>query len=113
MTGTKRARGWFCAVVSAALLAVSAAVAPPASAQSSGLQISSDAAQSVDLSSAPEVPGVARPADLVTNRPTIPMADYIAAKNAAAARARAGKTRRRGAPGRLRRDVVCASPQHE
>jgi len=68
-------------------LAVSAAVAPPASAQSSGLQISSDAAQSVALSSAPEVPGVARPADLVTNRPTIPMADYVAAKNAAAARA--------------------------
>src|SRR6266403_1375189 len=87
MTGTKRARGWLCAVASAGLLAVSAAVAPPASAQSSGLQLSSDAAQTVDLSSAPEVPGVARPADLVTNRPTIPMAGYVAAKNAAAARA--------------------------
>jgi hypothetical protein len=87
MADDNRARGWLCAIASAALLAVSAAVAPPASAQDSGLQISSEAAQSVDLKTAPEVPAVARPADFATNRPTIPMADYVAAKNAAAAKA--------------------------
>jgi len=43
--------------------------------------------QSVDLKSAPEVAAVPRPANLAINRPTMPMADYIAAKNAAAARA--------------------------
>src|SRR5205809_7885793 len=86
MADTARARRWLCAVGSAALLAVSAAAAPPASAQDKGLQLSSEAAQRIDLKSAPEVPAVRRPADLVTNRPTIPMADYVAAKNAAAAR---------------------------
>src|SRR5438093_10339929 len=73
MPDDNRARGWLCAVASAALLAVAAAVAPPASAQDTRPQVSSDAAKKVDLSSAPAVPAVARPADLVTNRPTIPM----------------------------------------
>jgi hypothetical protein len=62
------------------LLAISAA-----SAQDTGIQITVDAAKSVDLTTAPDVPAVPRPAGLVTNRPTMPMADYVAAKNAAAA----------------------------
>ncbi len=88
MANDDRGRGWWRAVASAALLAVSAAIAPTASAQDAGLQLSSDAAKSVELNSAPEVAAVARPAGLAINRPTIPMADYVAAKNAAAARAR-------------------------
>jgi hypothetical protein len=83
---TYRLRTWLCAVASAAVLAGSAAIAATASVQDTGLKISSDAAKSIDLKSAPEVPAVARPADLVTGRPTIPLADYVAAKNAAAAR---------------------------
>jgi hypothetical protein len=97
MSDNKRFRGWWCAVASAALLAVSAAIAPPASAQDTGPQVSSDAVQSRDLSSAPEVPTVAAPAGLAINRPTIPMADYVAAKNAAAAKA-PGKAKPGGAP---------------
>jgi hypothetical protein len=75
-----------CAVPGAIAPAASPATAATASAQDSGLQISSDAAKSVDLRTAPEVPPVARPAGLAINRPTMPMADYLAAKNAAAAR---------------------------
>ena len=85
MADNSRSRGWLCAV-GCAFVAVAAAIAP-ASAQNTGRQIRSDAAKTIHLSSAPEVPAVARPADLVTGRPTIPMADYIAAKNAAAAQA--------------------------
>jgi hypothetical protein len=92
MADDNRARGWLWAVASAALLAVSAAIAPTASAQDAGIkdtgqQVSTGASQSIDLNSAPEVPSAPRPEGLVINRPTIPMADYIAAKNAAAARA--------------------------
>jgi len=87
MADDNRARGWLCAVASAALLAVSAAIAPPASAQNTRLESHADKAKSVDLSSAPEVPAVAPPQGFSFNRPTIPMADYVAAKNAAAARA--------------------------
>src|SRR5260370_41738671 len=85
MANDDRARGWLCAVASAALLAVSATVVPPASAQDTGLQISSDAAQKIDLSSAPEVPAVAPPAGLPRNRPPVPLADYVAAQKAPAA----------------------------
>jgi hypothetical protein len=87
MADTNRFKGWLCAVGAATLFAVSAAIAPTASAQDTGLQISGDAAKSVDLKTASEVAAVARPADLAINRPTMPMADYLAAKNAAAARA--------------------------
>src|SRR2546430_638762 len=87
MADNNRARGWLGAVASAAFLAVSAAIAPTAGAQDTGLQASAEAAISVDLRTAPEVPSVARPAGLVTNRPTMPLADYTAAKNAAAAHA--------------------------
>src|SRR5207244_2842890 len=91
MANDTRDRRWFCVVATAASLAVPAAIAPTASAQDTGIQISVDAAKSVDLRTAPELPAVPRPAGLVTNRPTIPMADYLAAKNAAAARAPSGK----------------------
>jgi hypothetical protein len=96
MSDNKRFRGWWCAVASAALLAVSATIAPPASAQDTGQQISAGDANSIDLASAPEVPAVAAPAGLAINRPTIPMADYVAAKNAAAAKA--GQAKPGGAP---------------
>ena len=91
-------RGWLCAVGAAALLAVPAAIAPPASAQGTGLQASSDAAKSVDLRTAPEVPAVALPAGLAINRPTMPMADYVAAKNAAAARVGGSRPQSAAAP---------------
>ena len=87
MADDNRAGRWLCAVASAAVLMVCAAIAATASAQDAGLKISSDAARSIDLRTAPEVPAVPRPPGLVTSRPTIPMADYVAAKNAAAARA--------------------------
>jgi hypothetical protein len=81
-----RLRGWLCAVASAVFMAVSAAIAP-ASAQDTGPQAGGNTFQTVDLATAPEVPAVAAPAGLAINRPTIPMADYVAAKNAAAAKA--------------------------
>jgi hypothetical protein len=84
---TYRLRTWLCAVASAAVLAGSAAIAAAASAQNTGRQISSDAAKTIHLSSAPKVAPVAPPAGLAINRPTIPMANYVAAKNAAAAQA--------------------------
>src|SRR5207302_4668452 len=49
--------------------------------------LSSGPAQTIDLKSAPKVAAALRPEGLFINRPTIPMADYVAAKNAAAARA--------------------------
>src|SRR5437870_2417932 len=87
MADDNRFKGWLCAVASAALLAVSAAIAPTANAQETRLEVRADKAQSVDLKTAPEVAPVAPPAGLSINRPTIPMADYVALKNAAAARA--------------------------
>ena len=87
MADDNRFKGWLCAVASAALLAVSAAIAPTANAQETRLEVRADKAQSVDLKTAPEVAPVAPPAGLAINRPTIPMADYVALKNAAAARA--------------------------
>jgi hypothetical protein len=87
MADNNRFKGRLCAVASAVLLAVSAAIAPTASAQDASMQISTGPAKSVDLRTAPEVPAIPPPAGLAINRPTIPMADYIAAKNAAAARA--------------------------
>jgi|HubBroStandDraft_6_1064221.scaffolds.fasta_scaffold142953_1 hypothetical protein len=80
-------KGWLSAVCAAALFAVSAAIAPTASAEDAHFQSSTGTGQSVDLAAAPEVAPAARPAGLTINRPTIPMADYIAAKNAAAAQA--------------------------
>src|SRR5438132_10556792 len=82
-----RGSGWWRAVAGAALLALSAAIAPTANAQNTGVQGSTGAGQSIDLNSAPEMTPAPRPAGLAINRPTIPMADYAAAKNAAAARA--------------------------
>jgi hypothetical protein len=69
------------------LLAASAVIASPARAQDKGLQGSTGEGQSVDLKTAPEMPAAPRPANLAINRPTIPFANYVAAKNAAAARA--------------------------
>jgi hypothetical protein len=86
MANNNHGREWLYAVASAALFALSAATAPPASAQDNGTRITVDAAKSVDLRTAPEVPDTPRPTDLVSNRPTIPMADYLAAKNTAAAK---------------------------
>jgi hypothetical protein len=57
-----------------------------------------DAAKLVDLRTAPELPAVPRPADVVTNRPTMPMADYLTAKNAAAAKLGAGRPQTGTAP---------------
>ena len=85
MTNNNHGREW-CAVASAALLGLSAAIGAPASAQDNGTRITVDAAKSIDLRTAPELPPVPRPPGLVTNRPTMPMADYLAAKSAAAAR---------------------------
>src|SRR5437588_5038035 len=86
MANNNHGRGWWRAVASAGLLAISAGVALPTRAQDNGTRITIDAAKSVDLRTAPELPAVPRPPDLVTNRPTMPMADYLAAKNAAAAK---------------------------
>ena len=98
MANNNHGRGWWCAVASAALLAISAASAPPTSAQDTGTRITVDAAKSVDLRTAPELPAVAPPPGLVTNRPTIPMADYLAAKTAAAAKIGAARPRTGAAP---------------
>ncbi len=80
-----------CAVASAVFLMALMATAGAASAQDGGAQITTGAARSVDLRTAPEVPSVPPPPGLVTNRPTIPMADYLAAKQAAAMKARQSK----------------------
>src|SRR5437879_3554431 len=80
MANNNRGWGWWGAVASAAVLGISAATAPPASAQDTGTRIRVDAAKSVDLRTAPETPSVPPPAGLFINRPTIPMADYLAAK---------------------------------
>src|SRR5439155_14227640 len=87
MADNNRLRRWLCTVAGAASLAVSAAIAPTASAQGTGPEIKSDGGKWVDMKTAPEVAPVAAPAGLSINRPTIPMADYVAAKNAAVARA--------------------------
>jgi hypothetical protein len=87
MAELKRFRIRLCAVASAALLAASAVIASPARAQDKGLQGSTGEGQSVDLKTAPEMTAAPRPANLAINRPTIPFANYVAAKNAAAARA--------------------------
>ena len=86
MFGKYRVRLWWCAAASAAVMALWTAAAATAAEQEKSRQVTLDPPRSVDLRSAPEIPAVPRPADLVTNRPTMPMADYIAAKSAAAAR---------------------------
>ena len=101
MANNKRARGWLCAVVSAALAAASAAMPDPASAQDKGQQASFTGGTTIDLKTAPELPAVPRPADLVINRPTIPMADYVAAKNVAATK-----------PGAVRQQPAAAPPSN-
>jgi hypothetical protein len=80
-------RGRLCALAHAIVLAVLTAMTAAANAQGTGLQITAGAAQSVDLKTAPEVPSLRPPPGLVTSRPTIPMADYLAAKRAAALKA--------------------------
>src|SRR5207248_1286165 len=86
MDDYKRAKGWWCAVASANLLVLFAAMPLPAGAQDKGQQASITGSTTIDLKTAPELPVVQRPPGLVINRPTIPMADYVAAKNAAAAK---------------------------
>ena len=87
MADNNRLRGWLCmvAVASAAFMAVSTAIAAMASAAATRWEVTADAARTIDLKTAPEVAPVPLPAGLAINRPTIPMADYLAAKNAAAA----------------------------
>jgi hypothetical protein len=97
MADYKRAKGWLCAVASANLLAISAALPSQASAQD-GQQASFTAFTTIDLKNAPEVPAVPRPPGLIINRPTIPMADYVAAKNAAAAKPGASRQQPAAAP---------------
>ena len=80
-----------CAVAAAVFLAASTAVMGAAGAQDGGAQIITGTARTVDLRTASEVPSVPPPPGLVTNRPTIPMADYLAAKRAAAMKARQPK----------------------
>jgi hypothetical protein len=69
------------AAATAVLRAALPAMPAPRRAQNAGLQVSSDAARSVDLRTAPEVPSVP-PAGLVTKRPAIPIADYVATMKA-------------------------------
>ena len=82
MTEFRRVRKWLCAAASAAVLVVGA-LAWPASAQDKGLQGSTGPGQTAELNTAPEVTAAPRPANLAINRPTIPLANYAAAKNAA------------------------------
>jgi hypothetical protein len=99
MADNTRAGGWLCAMAGAALLAGSAAIPPTADTQEAGIQLSTGPARTVDLRTAPVLPAVPRPADLAINRPTMPMADYVAAKNAASARvAQPGYTKSGAAP---------------
>jgi hypothetical protein len=88
-----RNTGWM--VASAVFLAALTARAGVTRAQGGEAQISTGPARSVDLRTAPEVPPVPPPPGLVTNRPTIPMADYLAAKRAAAMKPRQPKPARR------------------
>jgi hypothetical protein len=87
MADNNRCRGWPRAVASAALLLTFAAIAPTASAQERRLEGNVGPAKTVDLATAPELPAAPRPEGLAINRPTLPTADYIAAKNATAAHA--------------------------
>ena len=85
MARENRARVWWCAAASGAVLAASIAAAPAARAQDVRIEPQLSEPRSIDLQTAPEIPPMARPAGLVTNRPTMPMADYVAAKKAASA----------------------------
>jgi hypothetical protein len=113
MADNNRFRGWPHAVATAVLLLTFAAIALPASAQERRLEGNVGPAKTVDLATAPEMPAAPRPEDLAINRPTIPMADYIAAKNAAAAHAPGASKTRRSAARQLQCDAVRASRQHE
>src|SRR5438552_14645286 len=93
MSGENRVRVWWCAAASGAVLAAAVAAAPVARAQDAGAALSISEPRSIDLRTTPEIPAVPRPAGLVTNRPTMPMVDYVAAKNAAAARPGAGRVK--------------------
>jgi hypothetical protein len=84
MADFRQVRTWSCAAAGAVLLAVVGALAGPASAQDKGLQAGTGAGQTADLQTAPEVTAAPRPANLAINRPTISIANYVAAKNAAA-----------------------------
>ncbi len=84
MADFRQVRTWLSAAAGAAVLAVVGALACPASAQDKGLQAGTGPGQAADLNTAPEVAAAPRPANLAINRPTIPIASYVAAKNAAA-----------------------------
>jgi hypothetical protein len=70
---------------SAALLAAFTAVVPRAGAQDAPIvaQINSDQAVTLDLSTAPELPNAPLPQGIFFNRPTMPMAEYLAAQRRA------------------------------
>src|SRR5258706_14279051 len=84
MADFRQVRTWLSAAVGAAVLAVVGALACPSSAQDKGLQAGTGTGQAADLNTAPEVTAAPRPANLAINRPTIPIANYVAAKNATA-----------------------------
>ena len=91
MADFRQVRTWLSAAAGAVLLVVVGALAGPASAQDKGLQAGTGPGQAADPNTAPEVAAAPRPANLAINRPTIPMADYLAAKRAAALKARQPK----------------------
>ena len=68
MANNNRGRGWWCAVASAAVLAISAAIAPGANGQVTRVERTADKAQLVNLATAPEVAPVARPQQAVRCR---------------------------------------------
>jgi hypothetical protein len=92
MTAKRRTRGWL-VTAGAAGLTVLATIVSGAGAQQSALESVTVEVRSVDLRTAPQVPPAPRPAGLAINRPTMPMADYVAAKNAAAAMRVPGQSR--------------------
>src|SRR2546428_9587895 len=79
-----RGSGWWRAVAGAALLALSAAIAPTARAQNTGEQGSTGSGQPIDLNSAPPVTPAPRPAGAAVHRPRRPRADCPAAQKVAA-----------------------------
>jgi hypothetical protein len=93
MSPKKPVQVWWCAAAVGAVLAAAVMTAANARAQDAGTKKQLSEVRSVDLRTAPEIPAVPRPAGFATNRPTMPMADYLAAKNAAAARTGAGRAK--------------------
>jgi hypothetical protein len=82
MTNSGPTRRWLHAAGGAAFLAALTATAPLAGAQDAPAvaQSSADQAATLDLRTAPKLPNPPVPQGVVFNRPTMPMADYLAAQ---------------------------------